>query len=369
MKTLRTYIRVYNSYVKKIITFCLSIFLLSKACKTRTPSIIRYTLDNIKDNQLQDSINNLVDISLPDSNGRDWLLHAIDCGDIEKISLVLNRISDDKECGTIIYTQPNFPNHIDPKSKQTPLGQAIKKGDHKIVALLVRNQYININKVDDSGITSLLTALQNNNNKIAQCLLRASSAQHPLDVISKHPSTHNTPLHLAVANGNDATIKLLLTKEVTEGSLRSQDKKGRTPLQLAAHYRNKTAFQEIFNKTCQLCESKKNEVYMHLDKHGPMEFSLFAYSYMLEIDHSPISGMIRLHSTNSDFFKYVMNTVGSYLSLTDILKIVKEIDFYENHPVYHLLRRASLAAELRKIAVMGLSSSEQEFIARNRFIN
>ncbi|ROT47716.1 ankyrin repeat domain-containing protein [Candidatus Cardinium hertigii] len=311
-----------NNFVVQGITvlFISTIFIQARSCISSTP-VMDYVVQHEDQNDFRKYIANKKDISQGSDGDRDWLYIAVKSHNPEKVTIILDRINRDKE-NRSSYAQKDFPNSIDPFSKKTPLGKAIQDNNKNIVNLLIKNQHINVNRLDN-GLPTLLVAIQNKNEIIAQLLLD-ECPKDKLNITTKDPHTGSTPLHLAIEYGYKELTESLVNRLSLE-DLIVEDAKQNTPLHVAAHYWRKEEFKLLFDQIGRLCPNNSHYIFDKLAKgYG---ISVFAHSY-LSIHWIPGNKATNILKTrDSEMFKYILDTVGDYLLTAHFNTIIKEIDF------------------------------------------
>lgn len=193
------------------------------------------------------------DMSKPDSSGLDRLHRAVQDGNAEAVAAILERIDKDKAKKRFHYANEDFPNSVNKQGK-TALCRAVEKGYVAIVQLLVNNKHTDLSKGDTKrGLSPLLVGLtskskdKSNHEKIALILLEACYKTNLASIRVKDPNSDRSLLHLAIEHGFDQLAKSLVDKLTVDGLI-VQDKKGQTPLHMAAAYCREEVFALLFTK-------------------------------------------------------------------------------------------------------------------------
>ena len=155
-----------------------------------------------------------VDVNLQDSDGCTPLALAVKTKNFAIVKLLLEAESD-----------PNICDYGD----LTPIAHAIQYGDIALVMLLLNESLIeldvNINK--GNGCTSLSLAVEMKNSTIVKLLLESGSDPNIMDFEG------NTTIHYAVAFGDIAMVKLLLTESLIKVDVDIEECTGYSPLAIA----------------------------------------------------------------------------------------------------------------------------------------
>eukprot|EP01083_Nonionella_stella_P241358 842913_1 len=157
--------------------------------------------------------------------GHSDIISAARDGDADQICLVLE--SSLADVNTVDYTDG---------CGRTALLWAVVKGHVKVVAALLENQQLDVNKADAEGCTPLYQAASNGRTKIVQMML----ANPEIDV-NKPDENGLTPLHSAAGHniayygiGYYKIVKILLENPTVDAN--KPDKNGHTPLHYAANH-------------------------------------------------------------------------------------------------------------------------------------
>ena len=120
---------------------------------------------------------------------------------------------------------------------ETPLLAATKRGSAAMVALLITEGSVDVNKAATAkGLTPLYIAAEDNHIEIVNLLLKGKA-----DVNSK-TDIGWTPLFIGIFHGHTDVVKLLLQEGGADADLPRND--GWTPLMVAAH-KGRTAEVEL----------------------------------------------------------------------------------------------------------------------------
>jgi ankyrin repeat protein len=146
-----------------------------------------------------------------DSYGETPLVKAVRTGN----EVIVNQLLDSGK--KIDYNKANNYN-------ETPLHIAVSNGNVEIIKMLLKCDNIRVNEVDSYGDTLLMKAINSKNAAIVELLLK----KIPIIYCNKANKDGETPLHRAVAVGNEEIVTLLLNHD---GILCNEvDSYGDTPL-------------------------------------------------------------------------------------------------------------------------------------------
>eukprot|EP01122_Echinamoeba_exundans_P011991 TRINITY_DN4929_c0_g1_i2.p1 TRINITY_DN4929_c0_g1~~TRINITY_DN4929_c0_g1_i2.p1 ORF type:complete len:277 (-),score=56.99 TRINITY_DN4929_c0_g1_i2:54-884(-) len=109
----------------------------------------------------------------------------------------------------------------EPRKGFTPLLFGVMQSNHSAVQALVEKGHASINAPDFEGNSPLHVAVQNGDFKMVQLLLKYGASPNQCDVEGA------TPVHIAAANGNTRIAAALIAKG---GSVHVQDNEGEVPL-------------------------------------------------------------------------------------------------------------------------------------------
>ncbi|ROT47717.1 ankyrin repeat domain-containing protein [Candidatus Cardinium hertigii] len=337
-----------HSYlVKSIAALSLSAALQSCAKNNqeamRMPSSNKSVMDCVlhtNDATFYNELDNEKDISRR-WKGYDLLYGAVCTNDEQKVKSILGRIIQDKRSGYAYKTNSSFPNAFNGPHNKTALGKAVEKKNKVIIEALLKNEHIDVNKIDVHGQTALLLALNLKDEKLAQFILD-TCPNDKLHLDAKDP-TASTALHLAIKYGFNAFLKSLINKFQCVECLCLTDKKNRMPLHLAARSNMQQVFKELFARMCTLCDSR-DAISRKLLAKDIKGHSLFARAYLPK--HI---GRTRLWDFNkSAMFKFVLCTVKEYLQQDQVYAISKEITKLEGEQVIGQQQAALLRKVIRK---------------------
>ncbi|KAI9148801.1 ankyrin repeat [Paramyrothecium foliicola] len=133
---------------------------------------------------------------------------------------------------------------VDPDYKddggQTPLSHAAHQGSEESVKALLATKNIAIDSLDHRGFTPLWLAMIHGKVSIAKLLLGHGANPNYMAVLNQ------TPLHLAVQDGNKAVVALLLDEERTD--VNGKDGDSWTPLMQAVKKGNETLVKLLIGK-------------------------------------------------------------------------------------------------------------------------
>ncbi|MCX5922833.1 MAG: ankyrin repeat domain-containing protein [Candidatus Dependentiae bacterium] len=115
------------------------------------------------------------------------------------------------------------------KDGTTPLRQAVRTGNTKIVETLLKNPTIDINLVDNQSLTPLMSAIVRNHKDIVSVLIKDPRINPNIQ-----SNIGRNALHLAVVSKNPETLKLITGNVlITKLNLSAKEKDGFTPLTMA----------------------------------------------------------------------------------------------------------------------------------------
>lgn len=361
MKQLNMLIKWHNAWIKLALVVYLLIAVQASFCSDnkigRPMQAIFTSVENIQD--LDSIIANQKNISLM-MDGTTYLHAAVRTDKPEIVNVILERIKQDQAAGKNDVYENGFPNTID-KAGYTPLGEAIKRGKLAIVRLLLALDLVDVNKVGHK-LTSLLLALQEKKNEIAESLL-ACDRSDKMDVTSPHPDTDATPLHIAIQHHFRTLVETLVKKLMEQDRqdvLFVKDKQQKTPLDVAAQYNDQYAFGLLFEQIRAVFKDQPDKVNQCLFTEDNKACSVFALAYLPEpfslegVGNAILS--IVLHdedNTSFNMFKYVLCTVQGFLKQEDWQKILQEIDLLETEKKLNL----KYADQLRRMVNTSKSDS------------
>ena len=256
------------------------------------------------------------DFSVPVSitEGKDWLQYAVESGSVTNVKAVLDRITSDREKG-FQYINSDFPNCIDPKSKKTALCYAIEAGYQDIVKLLIQHDAIDIHKMGN-GLTTLLTAFNVQNEKMAWLLLNECPKYKELDISSYQPYSRETSLHLSIRYGFKRVTKVLLDNLPLD-SLLAKDAQFRTPLHTAAYYHRQDEFRLLFHRIEETLPKEEAILKLfELDSNGYPVFTCAYMSKRLEpfYMHNTLPACKSSMADNRSMFKFMLKTISHDLN-------------------------------------------------------
>lgn len=125
------------------------------------------------------------------------------------------------------------------------LSLAVEKQLYKTVKLMI-DAGLNVNTVEDTGKTPLITAINNNDNKMVEYLLDVGANPNA-------GNYHHSPLVLMIFSNNYYLVKLLLEKGADQNKLESM---GRLPLDFAVLQRNMDIIKLLIEYKTYLDNSK-----------------------------------------------------------------------------------------------------------------
>ncbi len=140
----------------------------------------------------------------------------------------------------LLLERPGFPINDHPYRKPVPLVLAANKGYQKIVEMLLKTPYININMLSQ-GKSALMLAAQNGHKEIVQMLL----AQPTIDPNTKG-TKGLTALLCAILKGHIKIAELLIARHDID--VNAQDNDGDAALIVAARYGHKEIVHMLLSK-------------------------------------------------------------------------------------------------------------------------
>lgn len=302
-------------FAKGITALSLSLALQGRACLSQSGTA-GHIVNNLNIKQFQEDIQNKKDITLLDEKGRTILFAAVKHDEPEKVQIILDQYKKDNESG-VLHKYTDFTNFPDPVSKNTPLIEAIKKGNIRIFNILTQNEYISINRASN-GITPLVTTFKNGRHEMANTLLKLPN----IDIKTKDPTSGNTVLHLAIKNKwTDTAIQLidLFKKE----ELYAKNKKDKTLLHTAACANKLDLFQKVLHRLIKL--SGIDEVIKQLFEKTKDRKTVWEYIYLSKFGAKPV-----FSNTNIKMFEYAINTVKDNLTPANRNTILEDINRREH---------------------------------------
>ena len=163
----------------------------------------------------------------------DFLYAAVSDGSLEKVRILLERISADHSNGRQ-YSDQSFPNSVDKASNDTALLKAIRTKKVEIAKVLIQHeQFTNSLTIANKEDTPLRLAIGNKLEVVAMLLInKLISIKSEALTQAKSSQDPETPLHLAVTVKANNIAKHLI-EQLEAKDLSSRDKNGKTALHIA----------------------------------------------------------------------------------------------------------------------------------------